>query len=325
MKTQIIAYLERVLGPPINLRNVPADRLRGLPAFLAAEYGFLEWEWMNKKLILAHRLQDKNDPPPSTLRDHAKQLSTHFDAWVILAFPDIKAYHRDRLVSMGISFLVPDTQLFVPPFADLSEVYKRVVKAEKISAATQLAILYHILHRPPDGELLNQWAVRLGYSPMTLTKVRDELDGLGLCEREQGAKPRGLRFLFQGKELWEKARPHLRSPIAKTHHAKFQKRPDSFYAAGLTALEKLSNIEDDKLPTYACRESDWKRLIEQRKVRTADHPDEADARIEQWRYKPGLLADQGRVDPLSLYLSLADNNDERVRLAADALLEKFAW
>jgi hypothetical protein len=66
-------------------------------------------------------------------------------------------------------------------------------------------------------------------------------------------------------------------------------------------------------------------LVEARLVSSADHPDEAVAHIELWRYEPGLLATDGTVDRLSLFLSLASVAHERIRLAADSLLEKIAW
>jgi hypothetical protein len=47
--------------------------------------------------------------------------------------------------------------------------------------------------------------------------------------------------------------------------------------------------------------------------------------IETWTYDPRLLARDGFVDPLSLYLSVRHSRDERVAQAADRLLEPFGW
>jgi hypothetical protein len=38
-----------------------------------------------------------------------------------------------------------------------------------------------------------------------------------------------------------------------------------------------------------------------------------------------LCARHGVVDPFSLYLSLKDDPDERVRMALDNLMEQYAW
>lgn len=47
--------------------------------------------------------------------------------------------------------------------------------------------------------------------------------------------------------------------------------------------------------------------------------------IEVWKYPPELFARNGKVDPLSLYLSLADTKDERIEIAIDALMKEFPW
>ena len=48
-------------------------------------------------------------------------------------------------------------------------------------------------------------------------------------------------------------------------------------------------------------------------------------RIEIWKYDPKLLSHTGTVDKLSLYLSLKDNDDERVQIELDNLLNDIQW
>ncbi|MFH0908210.1 MAG: hypothetical protein V1929_05565 [bacterium] len=322
---ELSAYLEKVSGPAQTLRMVSTDRLRGLPAFLASAYRFHNWGCMGQEVILAESEAHASDISAPDAHRHAKQLSAHFGCPVVFVYEALEAYQRNRLVQLGVPFIVPGLQLYIPPFASLTEQFQRVGKPAKLSASAQVTVLYQILRRPPDRTLLKQWAVWLGYSAMMMTKVRDELVAAELCEREPGAKPRGLRFLHQGRALLDAARPVLRSPVRRVSWARFDVPPDSLPFAGLTALAKRSLIEDDAVPTYACREADWKRMLEDRKVRTADHADEAQARIEHWRYNPGLLAKEGLVDHLSLYLSLDGVADERMRLAANSLLEQVSW
>ena len=47
--------------------------------------------------------------------------------------------------------------------------------------------------------------------------------------------------------------------------------------------------------------------------------------IEVWRYNPMLLAKSNVVDPLSLYLSLKTNEDERVRIELKNLINNVKW
>ena len=52
--------------------------------------------------------------------------------------------------------------------------------------------------------------------------------------------------------------------------------------------------------------------------------------LEVWKYNPitlldNCLNDKKVVDPISLYLSLKDNRDERIEIALDQILENLIW
>jgi len=318
-------YLEQILGKPADLRPLPADRLSGLPVFVVADYRFLEWRWLDQILILADAEPDKAAPSAADLKSIHHLLTDRFKCPVAFVYPAMDAYRRNRLIHLGLPFVVPGLQLFIPPFVSLCEQFQRTVKSVKLSAAAQVTVLFQLYRPQIEGSLLNQWAERLGYSAMTMTKVRDELAANNLCMREEGAKPRGLRFLHRNRALWETALPCLRSPVSRACWAKFQQPPPSLLPAGLTALSKRGLLEDDPLPTYSCYVNEWKRLNASQAIIKLDHEDEASARVECWRYDPGLLAEDAMVDRLSLFLSLADSPDERVRLAANSLLEGMPW
>jgi hypothetical protein len=327
---QAAEYLQRITGEPVHLRPLPAERLRGLPALLARGHDFLEWSWLGQTLVLAVLPAANDDEQVETagLRKRQQTLAAHFRVPVVLVLPALQAYRRDRLVLLGVPFLVPGTQLFLPPFANLCERYAREVHSARLSAAAQATVLYQLLHKPAAPLQLNVWAEKLGYSPMTLTKVRDELVAAGLCAPPATVRARGLHFLHQGRELWEHARPSLRSPVARRMWMQFHGLPPEGMArAGMTALAEVTMVEGDPLPTYACRSTAVDGLLQGSFLERREHREEANSLLECWRYDPCLLAPGGRgsVDPLSLYLSLADSDDERVRLACAELLEGWTW
>ena len=52
--------------------------------------------------------------------------------------------------------------------------------------------------------------------------------------------------------------------------------------------------------------------------------------IEVWKYNPDILSDftetdSAAVDPLSLYLSMRDIEDERIDMAFDKIIETYTW
>ncbi len=324
-REDIANYVKQIAGEAQRLRPVRADELRGLPAFMAMDGLFFEWEFMGCGVVFAKHRGEMPELNARELKARAELLVEHFRRPVAFVFPALASHQRKRLMELGVPFMVPGLQLFIPPFMSLTEQFQRVAKAKTLSAAAQLTVLYQLLRKPLAGAPLRQWAEWLNYSAMTLTKVRDELVAAGLCEREPGAKPRGLNFLFEGRQLWDAAWPVLRSPARRQYGVRFAARPRGLIAAGLSALAGVSLLQDDPVPTFACRESEWREWLAARAVRVVESPDEAEAHVEPWRYDPALLARNGVADPLSLFLSLKNMSDDRVRLAADELLERVEW
>jgi len=94
-------------------------------------------------------------------------------------------------------------------------------------------------------------------------------------------------------------------------------------AAGLTALSAETDIADDRVPTHAVFERELRGLAQNGTVSFAETRDDAVAVVEGWAYNPMLLARDGRIDPLSLYLSLRESPDERVQGALEQMLEEM--
>lgn len=324
----LVQYLTRMTGEPMRLRPVAGDRLKGLPVYLAREYRLDEWCWLGKTVVLAGvpAPPDADREGVAVLTARLRVLEEHFHLPVVLVVPALRSYQRDRFVQHGIPFIVPGTQLFIPPFANLCEHYARQVRSPKISAAAQATVLYQLLKKPGPGLPLNAWARMLGYSPMMLTKVRDELVAAGLCVPAATTRARGLHFLHEGGKLWEKAQPALRSPVAKQRWIHLHALPpEGMLKAGVTALSELTLVEGDLLPTYACRNVTAATLASGTFFEQREHREEANARLECWRYDPCLFAEGDHVDRLSLYLSLAGSDDERIRLACAELQEGMKW
>jgi hypothetical protein len=85
--------------------------------------------------------------------------------------------------------------------------------------------------------------------------------------------------------------------------------------AGYSALSELSDLVPENERIFAMAQSEVRNL-DAEKIKKYNG-----VQIEVWRYDPRLLADKGRVDPLSLYLSLKDSPDARINIAIESLLE----
>ena len=167
--------------------------------------------------------------------------------------------------------------------------------------------------------LCSSWsACRLARRHNAFAKVNPHLghpDGRERC----------LRFTGNRREIWTKAQPLLRSPVSKRLFIQHTKNKAGGIRAGLTALAEHSMLAPTAYITYALSREDWKLLRQRRKavVVPVQEPDAQE--IEVWSYPPALFAERDVVDPLSLYLSLRDNQDERIESALEGMMRKLEW
>ena len=317
-------YLEACTGGEVALSPVPETVLRGLPLFLRHHYRFQKLNWLAQQLVLA-QMQPADAPPSiSQIKTQQRNLATHFGLPVVFVFPSLDTYHRNRFIQEGIAFIVPGLQLFIPPFAAFCEKEQRRQHIQKFSAAAQAVVLSALYKQTPNGTLMQDWARILGYSAMTLSKVRQELASVELCAQEAGRRLRGMHFTKTGHELWNAAMPYLRAPVKNRLWGQLTAKTPKLIPAGLTALSGKTMLQDDPVQTYACERNAIKALTKKHH-RLLEYPDDATAQIEIWIYAPALFAVNGAVDPLSLYLSLMDSPDERVQQALTHLMEQMQW
>jgi len=90
----------------------------------------------------------------------------------------------------------------------------------------------------------------------------------------------------------------------------------------------MSNIAAPRQPTIAVSPKIWKHLkadalVEPLAPFGVVEPDQMI--VETWTYAPDTLSTGPTVDVLSLYLSLRDNQDERVEAALEEAMEALKW
>ncbi len=340
LKSEIYCYLEEIFGQAPELVSLNEDYLRGLPFYLANIYQFFDCELFGKRLVFA---QPKElESTPAEFAQQVIKLQDHFKVPVVLLLSHIEAYQRNRLVQMGVSFIVPRRQLFLPQLMiDLRDHYPRAAcKMKKyVSPPTQLVILYHLLVEDIGGFSLRELSRRTGYSAMTFTKVQDELEVCGLCDIEQVGRSKYIHFKFKGKKLWNKSLPFLRSPVRSVKALREIPSKVSIIRSGISALSEYTLINPDRIPTYAIKESVFRKALMNGEAVVTSDRDEAVAMIELWAYDPGfieLLDDNSMfkdvelkqnqfVDKLSLFLSLRNDPNERVQGELERMMESVSW
>lgn len=318
-------YLADFLDGPVCFEKVESI---DLPLFLRERYNLWRAVLFNKSWLLAIEADDWNMSTPGEYRQQLRILADNAKGSVVLVLGTTTSTLRNRLIRLNVPFIVPGTQIFLPmALINLKERYSPSGEpsAKGLTPTAQLLVLYQILIGQLHDLSFKQIAVKLGCSSMMITKARTELESRDLCDVERVGKEARIMFLADTKTLWEKVLPSLVSPVGKKHWVQWDQPLAGVQYAGMTALSQRSLIADDEIQTFALKRQVFTDMLELNQIRNWPDQHGAHARIECWSYDPSLLSNGPLVDPLSLYLSLRYDYDERVQGELAAMLKELQW
>lgn len=308
-------YIEAIAGKEIPLS--PFDPLDRLPLYLC-RYRFLAGEFDGVPYFFA--CVKKQDLTPTQYLNQWEKLQNILSAKVIFVFESLPAIKRNRFFQLHIPFIVPGSQFYLPPGINFSERQKRQVAiGEFLSYPAQLLVIREILFHDVSGTIQKELAVKTGYTPMSISSAIENLERFGLCRVEKKWKECLAYFQLQGKDLWEKSLLLMRSPVRKKVYINFI--PTNLPLSGISALSQWSMISPDPLSVYAVS-----FMGKNRKSILSSTVSEDIARcvVEVWQYKP-LAMPENTVDPLSLYLSMKDEDDPRIQGCLQEMMENIKW
>jgi len=325
---QTIRYLNQVLGGAA-MRVTPSEKTASLPYFLQDTYEVLPGELLGRPITLAC-IKGHQPLAARQVDQHAKRLQELLQAPVIIALPEIAGGERKQLIAHGVAFVVPDKQLFAPQVGMiLTERFGTAprLELELASPATQALLLWFLNHHP----VTETWhpfedAATLGYAAMTATRAVRELLHFNLFELEARGRAKYLKLMGTRRELWEKAKPHLRTPVLRTLWTYDPRILEMITTrwAGESALAQLTMINEPQQQVTAIT-SEAEQQAKQLGIFFEPREIADGIAVQVWRYAPTMQAKEHSVDPLSLWLSLRDNQDDRIQMALDEIEEKFLW
>lgn len=325
---QTVRYLNQVIGGDA-VHVASSTRTAELAYFLQETYDVLTGELLGQPITLAC-VKGHQPLAAQQISQHAKLLRELLDTPVIVALPEIAPGERKQLIAHGVAFVVPDRQLFAPQLGViLTERFGAELrrKQELFSPATQALLIWFLSHHP----VTEAWhpfddAAALGYAGMTATRAVRELLQFELFELEVRGRAKYLKLQSTRRDLWERAKPHLRTPVLRTLWTYDERIVQVTHArwAGESALAHLTMLNEPRQQGVALTAEGEQRakqagiFFEPREI--------ADGiAVQVWRYEPRMQAKEMTVDPLSLWLSLRDNRDDRIQMALDEIEEKFLW
>lgn len=326
----LVAMVERYLRDTLgeSPRIIPWEQSRQLPLFLRDRYRFYKANILNTACLLMADSRG-HEETPSVIRKHVDQVRTKWDGPVIYVREGVAAYNRKRLVEHKIPFVVPGNQMYLPMVGiDFREHFRKSKPETRGLRPSSQAVLIDAILRHAEDLSPTVLARRLGYSVMAMCRALDELEAAGIGEsscRGRGSNRR-LHFKMSMPEVWERAKPLLKTPV-KVRHS-IQAMPGGSLPgpqAGLSALAHYSMLAEPETVTIALSRQEWKSLQEQGTLKTTVAGEPGAMTVEVWSYPPALFARDGFVDRLSLYLSLRDTQDERVRAALEEMMREITW
>jgi len=307
----------------------PAGRaVQGLPVYLAHTYEFLEGRLLGQELLFALQRERADDQTPTRLKaDYGALLKAAPGAFMVLVLDELPSYLRRRLIEAGIPFVVPGKQIFLSSMLDLREQRRTYdpQEIEHLGWAAQVVLLRHLLHGDVENQNLAGVASLVGYSAMVISSGQRQLVNVDLAWLRREGRSKQLVFAGLGRELWERALPRLRRPWRKRYPVTVASTRPQTWVAGTDALARGSLLTEGKIPTVAMAAAEFRRAIDEATLVKSPAADEADWLVESWQYNPARLATGDVVDPLSLYLCLRDDPDERVQIALGQHMKALSW
>lgn len=319
------AYLVATLHMPVRLD--PWEGRGSLPVFLVARYRFYATAIADQPCLFM-AAPGTPEAAPTEIARHAAFVAGSFDGTVVYACKQMSSALRARLVSKGVPFAVPGNQLYIPQLAtDLREHYRSPERGrgEFLSPVAQLVLFHYALRQPYDHATPSMLAGDLKYSAMSIGRAFDELAGRELATVEKLGREKVLTFTDSPRNLIERSKAALRSPVRGSHAVRFKHARPPMLLAGEAALAELTNLAAPALATFAIDADHRQQFFEEHAIEDFHYAYEAEAIIETWRYDPAVLSPGNTVDLLSLYARYRNDPDERVAQAADKLLERRVW
>ena len=330
IQQQIQGYLEDVLG----LKASPGKNANlNVPFFIKDAYDLISMQLTltEKQALDVLLVVQKEEAYPGivALRKHLNQIQKVACEPLVYVNSALSASDRKSLIRHHVNFLQPPTQLFIPELAlDIREAYRQkraIIAADNLFPAAQ-AVLIACFNRGwsvSTPYTSSQIAQGFDYSRVTLSKVIDQLIDKDLLVK--GEKARTYCFKESVSSVFKKAIPFFKSPVKRVIFTSTEPDVgDGIFRAGETALAKYSMLAEPSIPVYALTQEHFSTQRKQGLLPETGSIDQIAAAVEIWTY-PNPLVNAEIADPLSLFLSLRDNKDERIQIALDEMMGDILW
>lgn len=231
---------------------------------------------------------------------------------------------RNALVRNRISFIDLPGNVFLPFMGIvLQDIYvKQHIQADKMMPATQMVFLELLYMADDESALKSEIAGRLNLTKTSITRATAQLKEMGLISQKKTGIEISISRNYAGREYYENAKEYLINPIQKTVTVMENESTRYMWYAGESALSRKTLLNPPRIEERAVyKGNEMVDQFEYADERVADR--DSITKIQLWKYNPGYFARNGIVDPVSLLCSFKGNEDERIEMCMEELLEEL--
>lgn len=310
-------YIHFISNEDVCLVPLDKDLFGVIPISITQCYTLYKGMLFGKEIIFAFASDDNQHTPAQTKKE-LTLLENKTGCLSVLVIEKVMSYNVKRFIDQRINFIIPQKQMFIPSLLiDLKKTKTTNADIkETMPVLAQCILLYHIQVSSVDRMKSEDIQTLFDVSYATVNRALRWLKENGLIMLE-GKKTKEIRFFYSNKELWETALPLFNSPVEKVVYT--DDIIEQAIESGINALSEYTMINSEKSHCYALTREDLKT----KNITTNYYFGEN--KIEIWRYSPFFLTQGHYVDKLSLYLSLINNNDERIQIELDNLINDIKW
>ena len=299
-------YIQNVLGVTVNYHHWKGEL--ELPYYITERYKMRLVELDTIRCVFVWPKEKLNQI--GSLKKQIRRIQMEEELPVVFVMDSMDRYRRTAFIKAHISFVVPDSQLYLPFMGIyLQEKYQTEMRsAEALQPSTQL-LLFYWYYANENCIYMNDAVKALGCSAMTVTRAFRQLEETGYFETGKIGVQKYLKGKSKPDEILQMLENSLTSPVADVLYidkeiVQTSMRPEIPDGKGQgdegQSFIIVNTADEEKgYPCYAANKKGFQcdgshELLDA----------ETQAEVQLWKYDPAVLARDGQVDPLSLALSL---------------------
>ncbi len=311
-------YIASVLGDNVVVKPVCKSMQDKLPISIVGNFELYGGQILGKNILFAF-IDDGNIITPVQAKKQLDIIQRITGMIAILVPVHLYSYNISRLIAQKVNFVIPNKQMFIPSLLldlTVANTMNEESKKDAIAPLTQCLLLYHLESESLSGRTSYELANKLSVSYASVNRALRWLVSNDLIKLE-GVKTKTVQIELSNMELWDKALPMLVSPIEQLYYT--DAAIEGQMTSGVNALASYTMLNDESRQCCAVSKKDFKAL------KIIANKQFGQNEIQVWKYNPRMLSSTGAVDKLSLYLSLRDNEDERIQIELERLINEMPW